>query len=208
VGWRVWSGQRKWLVVLILAAMAWAAWQWGGVSIWLAGGAAALLSWIFIHSRAARLDIQEFGVEGLKEKIGKDFAVMLRSRLFELAAPSRGDSWSLTQGQVSTIAIPAEVSTLVPGGDKWLKAVPALWKWLSTRRALVLTGELHPPGAHGVGVTVELMEGPRYLSGHTIWQKEFGLPPTEMPDEVTAQDFYGLAEVAAVWLLFELARQS
>jgi hypothetical protein len=199
---RAWLGLRPATAALTLA-LAWlAARLWLGLEP-LPGYASVLslaLTYRLMHR--PRLEIRELGSAGLSGDPGKDVTALMRSHLSALARPEAGGGWSLTTGHTTTIEIPAAIETIVPAGKSWLPAIPPLLQWLSARPVVKLGGELHPPGERGVGLTLELSRGKRYLSSETLWQKDFGFELTQK--DAKAGDFYALAEAAAVWLLFEM----
>jgi len=203
---RSWLGRRPATEALTLN-LAWlAARLWLGLEP-LAGYALVLaLALVYRLMHRPRLEIQPFGAAGLSGEPGKDVTALMRAHLSALARPEAGGSWSLTTGHTTTIEIPTANETIDPAGKSWLPAIPPLLQWLSARTVLKVAGELHPPGERGVGLTLELSRGKRYLSSETLWQKDFGFELTAK--DAKAGDFYALAEAAAVWLLFEMLEQT
>lgn len=159
------------------------------------------------------LAIEEFDSGGFEGKyMGKDFSFIMRSQLNRTAAGSRRGCINLVTGPIQDIKIPPEVEAAVPttttswlSPATWVKAIPALFTLVAPIRTVSLMGYLHKRGTRGVGITVQLVEKNKILASYTFWQMDFD-DSSERSEDEAVDSLYQLAEYAAVWLLFEMAK--
>ena len=155
--------------------------------------------------RKPRLTIDGFETESIREapKIGGGFGVILGTQMLKLLEGDRDQAPRWVQAQVGTLTIPAEVQGLVPGGGQWVDGAVRILRWMEPRSAFAISGHLHESDPKGLGVTIQLRRGSKFITGTTIWLADLW-PRSGKVDHKAG--YPALAEAAAIWLLFNLPR--
>lgn len=149
------------------------------------------------------LNIVEF--KGVKddEKLGESFVAYLGERYYHLQEGSRSNTILFVSGSVQAIELPAELA--FPTKIGWLKPVLTFFQTIAiTESSLELKGLLVKSDKGPVTACLQLGRGNKKIcSKINLRQEDFA--GTEMIDS-QANPIAILAEVAAIWLIFELQK--
>lgn len=193
--WGGWRGFRRWVERWIRFAP-------GSAVLLLVGG------WLGTTVlRKPRLTIDDFDTASLDKapKIGEGFGVMIGTRLLDLVRGEEAQALQWVSGPVGEVSVPAEVQGLVPGGGAWMEATLRLIRSVEPRRSLSLSGHLHENESKGLGVTLQLRRGRRFVAGATLWLADFLSDAGKLDRQ---QAYPALAEVGSIWLLYQLRRHN
>lgn len=138
--------------------------------------------------------------EGDAKEAGADFASNVRSRIFALTSSRIEGQLRVARGPVQPEPLAAKIETnMLPASLRWLNIIPTLLGLVTTQQKIAVSARLHPRGARGVGVTMEVTFRGRTRGAHTLWLGTY--VDVSKSDEQVADDYVRLAEYAALWLL-------
>jgi hypothetical protein len=149
------------------------------------------------------VEIADFVDASITPAVGRNVTAMFREHLKRFATTYR-PKLGLSNGPAQPFALPTQIATAIPATLGWLGGLPSLLVLVSPRRRITVSGFLHPGAENGAGLTILLTRNNRILYTSTLWQKDFD--PAFDPAKAGVTAYYALAEPAAVWLSFRLAR--
>jgi hypothetical protein len=155
-----------------------------------------------------RVEIADFNDDNLATgdpKLGKSLTALFREELSRKTQGNRLQTFSIASGPATPISIPADVSSKIPASASWITIIPSLIAWIHPARVISVTGVIHPRGLDGAGITLMMASGGRPPASSTLWQRHFD-PTLKHQDAVSS--YAGLAEPAAIWLLFHLGEEA
>jgi tetratricopeptide (TPR) repeat protein len=185
-----------------------------GIGIWAAAILVALAAFaigvfaILRHFRAS-LAIEPFSDDAVEVKVGAVVAGLVRKRLTELSTRT-----SQSSGPIKLDFIVADVELLAENDSlekalgglaevSQLKFIVALLGLIdrTSRRRMVAKGDLAAAGDEGPGLVLDLQSGSKGVqAGEAVWDGE------ATTDDAKAGPYYALADRAAAWLQYEVAR--
>ncbi|MEM7353895.1 MAG: DUF4332 domain-containing protein [Acidobacteriota bacterium] len=149
--------------------------------------------------------IEELQASGELAEIGPAFAARLSHGLSQPVAVGSAPYQMVTRSTDGVDDLPDAVSTAVPGTLSLLTALPALVRWLTLRREIVIGGTLYQDGQRGVAATITVSEADRILETKEFWEQDLAVVPLRQGEDDQSVTLY-LAERVGVWLLFALQR--
>lgn len=168
----------------------------------------ALLACYIRWALPPRVEIADFNDDNLAmadPKLGKSLTALFREELSRKTQGNRLQTFSIASGPATPISIPADVSSKIPASASWITIVPNLLAAIHPARVISVTGVIHPRGLDGAGITLTMAAGRRPPATSTLWQRHFD-PTLKHEDAVSS--YAGLAEPAAIWLLFHLGEET
>jgi tetratricopeptide (TPR) repeat protein len=161
--------------------------------------AAALAVWIVC--KRPSLDIGDFKAGKDKEMDAATFVAHLEERYHHHTEGTKKNNPNFVSGHVSSIELPADLA--FPTQVSWLKPIMSyLQKIVLLGSSLELKGLLDQPDGRPLRAVLQLTRGNKIISTIGLKQEDYFAVPEKKDSEITP--IFMLAEVAALWLLFEL----
>ena len=152
------------------------------------------------------LVIGDFESVGSDATLGKRIAALVRQQLAE--PRSARSSLTIASGPVDPIQIPAEITSGLSSALPMAQTITALFRWVSPRRVITITGLLHPQGLRGAGITLTIAENQSASRSVTLWQQsfepDFAPVPVGTDTVVAAQTYDFLVAPSATWVQFHM----
>lgn len=191
-------GLSRWLAFLPVAGR----WLAGLVGLWMV---ALAFFWKTIPAIRRKLIVEpiEGKVEGAPD--ASSLGATVCSRLLSLARSQEVPDIPLMTAAAESVSIP-EVTSASPTTQGIAAVLEQLLKWLQIK-PFTVTGTLHAPDRRGPGWTLHFQRKNRVLATTTLWQGTYALPG-EADSEGDQGHYALLAELATVWILFQLKRHS
>lgn len=158
--------------------------------------------WLIVRPPRRRLIIEEMVGSGDGAPGGAALQATVRSQIFELAKSQPGSELPIHTAAAEDVEIPAIVGRASTAAQGFAAVLQQLWRWLSLR-PLEITGQVQRSGHRNAGLTLQLHLGNKVLATTTLWHATYA-PEGGADRKGDGAAYHLLAELAAVWALFQL----
>jgi hypothetical protein len=169
--------------------------------------ALVLLGFALTARLRQRVEISDFSSPDVAASVGPSVSDMVRESIARLNPSRPRFAIATVRDTIQPIQIPDVISSSVPALLPLARLLPDIVQQIQRGRVWRLDGRVHAPSIdRGTGLTLTLSRG-RKPAAVTLWQIDFdpGAFPKDPSYVFGANDYYRLAQPAAIWLLFQLA---